>query len=178
MKRIVATEIGLVILGVFTGFFLSGGIKSSQEQQTFNIQTSTENQTLNEVQGNYIHSLVTTVVATETTPHAWVHNFAANLSPSFQKPGTASISLPGPNQIYAQNREFRPMHINVTAGTTVAFINKDMEEHTVTSVTGLFNGIMPVGSSFNFTFSDPGTYQFYCEPHRDMIGTVIVTAAP
>ncbi len=49
--------------------------------------------------------------------------------------------------------------------------------HTVTSYDDLFNADLNLaGSSFSYTFNEPGTYTYFCSPHEadNMIGTVIV----
>lgn len=80
------------------------------------------------------------------------------------------------------DNEFKPNQLTVKAGTTVVFTNTGNRTHTVTSDNGLFNsGRLSSGATFEFTFTDPGEYPFYCEPHGDpggegMSGVIIVTA--
>jgi plastocyanin len=65
------------------------------------------------------------------------------------------------------NGAFQPQAITVTAGETVTWTNPDSVAHTVTSgtadaLTNLFDsGSIAAGRSFSFTFTDPGTYQYY-----------------
>jgi predicted lipoprotein with Yx(FWY)xxD motif/plastocyanin len=67
--------------------------------------------------------------------------------------------------INVQNFAFNPKDLSIKAGTTVIWHNNDSATHTVTSDTGLFDGNLPGGADFQFTFSQPGTYPYYCKPH-------------
>jgi plastocyanin len=74
---------------------------------------------------------------------------------------------------------FQPNRIEVTAGTTVTWTNKDPLEHSVTAVDRSFDsGLIPSGGTWRYTFTRPGTYQFYCQPHPFMKGVVIVREGP
>jgi predicted lipoprotein with Yx(FWY)xxD motif len=72
--------------------------------------------------------------------------------------------------INVQNFAFDPKDLTIPAGTTVIWHNSDSATHTVTSDTGLFDGNLPGGADFQFTFSQPGTYPYYCKPHGGMGG--------
>ena len=64
------------------------------------------------------------------------------------------------------NISFNPSTVEVAAGTTVIWVNKDGVEHTTTSDTGLWDsGLLPQGGTFSYTFTQPGTYPYYCRPH-------------
>jgi plastocyanin len=72
---------------------------------------------------------------------------------------------------------YSPSPYTVKVGSTVTWVNKDGGTHTVTSVgSALFDsGDMPPGGTFKFTFTQPGTYQYYCTIHPWMTGTIVVT---
>jgi plastocyanin len=72
---------------------------------------------------------------------------------------------------------FSPMVIQVRAGTTVTWTNRDTDNHTVTFMPAMMmNGtILAPGGSFSYTFSAPGTYNYLCMYHQGMIGRVVVT---
>ncbi|MFN2290989.1 MAG: plastocyanin/azurin family copper-binding protein [Anaerolineae bacterium] len=78
------------------------------------------------------------------------------------------------------NTSFKPKEITIQAGTTVVWTNEDPLPHTVTSGTrdnpsGLFDsGTVGQGETFQFTFEEPGTYEYFCSIHPGMDGTVIV----
>ncbi len=103
---------------------------------------------------------------------------------------TNSIYLPmlfntgGPSQVSLKNISYIPNAITVKVGTQVVWTNNESSpiEHTVTSGTpgspsGVFDsGFLNIGQSFSFTFSAPGTYNYYCRIHlAAMTGTVTVT---
>ena len=73
------------------------------------------------------------------------------------------------------------MTITVPVGTTVIWSNKDHEEHTITSDTGLFDGRLsdhhvsgPMLLPFSYTFTERGTFNYHCVYHPEEVGTVIV----
>jgi plastocyanin len=70
---------------------------------------------------------------------------------------------------------FNPPTIEVAAGTTVTWTNNDSAPHTVTQDGGGFqSGRLDQGQTFSFTFDTPGTYEYHCEFHPNMHGTVVV----
>lgn len=83
-------------------------------------------------------------------------------------------------QVQMINTTFDPKEITIKAGTKVTWINNDSTGHTVTAGTrgnpsGLFDsGNVAPGQSFSFVFDTPGTYNYYCQYHQGMDGTVIV----
>lgn len=76
----------------------------------------------------------------------------------------------------AGSNSFSPNPVEVKVGETVRWVNDDSQGHTVTSKDGTFDsGIMGKGQSFSHTFDSAGEYQYFCEPHPTMVGTVVVT---
>ncbi|MEM3095099.1 MAG: cupredoxin family copper-binding protein [Nitrososphaera sp.] len=76
----------------------------------------------------------------------------------------------------AGSNSFSPNPAEVKVGETVTWVNDDSGGHTVTSKDGVFDsGMMGKGQSFSFTFDKAGEYQYFCEPHPNMVGTVVVT---
>ena len=70
---------------------------------------------------------------------------------------------------------FQPVDIEVPVGTTVDWTNEDPFAHTVTARDGAFDsGTMDGGATFSQTFSEPGTYAYFCAIHPSMTGTVTV----
>ncbi len=77
--------------------------------------------------------------------------------------------------------QFNPSAITVAVGDTVVWTNLDGANHNVTSDTGLFSSpLMIRGASFRFTPTEPGTYNYHCEIHPFIQGTVVAQppAAP
>jgi plastocyanin len=69
------------------------------------------------------------------------------------------------------------IHVVIGVNNTVVWTNNDNVTHTVTSTTGVFDsGLLPPGQSWNYTFTYPGTFNYYCTIHPWMKGTVIVEA--
>jgi plastocyanin len=79
-----------------------------------------------------------------------------------------------------QTFQFRPTPTEVKAGTQVAWTNNDDIQHTVTSGTpesrdGRFNSTLAgKGATFGVTFSEPGTYPYFCDRHQSMRGEIRV----
>src|SRR5260370_29843078 len=73
---------------------------------------------------------------------------------------------------------FYPQRITVKAGTTVTWINEDDVPHTVASSSKFFKlKVLDTRDKFSFTFTTPGTYEYFCTLHPHMTGTVVVEAA-
>ncbi len=76
------------------------------------------------------------------------------------------------------NFTFDPPRLTVKAGTTVTFTNVDDIPHTVASVTKAFRSTaLDTNDKFAFTFTTPGTYEYFCSLHPHMKGTIVVEAA-
>ncbi|HLZ96725.1 MAG TPA: cupredoxin family copper-binding protein [Steroidobacteraceae bacterium] len=70
---------------------------------------------------------------------------------------------------------FVPTPLTVKAGSTVTWVNRDDEPHTVVSDTGMFkSGGMDTNETFSYKFDRPGTYRFACSIHPRMVGTIVV----
>ena len=87
---------------------------------------------------------------------------------------TTPIPVSGPNEVLIFGREFRPGIITVPVGTKVTWVSKELEGHTVTSNTGLFNGVIASFGSFSYTFTERGSFEYHCEIRSEMSGVVIV----
>ena len=86
----------------------------------------------------------------------------------------------GANDIFIQGTAFSPSNKTISVGTTIKWTNKDNFTHTVTSGTpgspsGLFDsGNLGLNGEFSFTFTQAGTFKYYCKIHSSMTGTIIV----
>ncbi|TSA18251.1 MAG: hypothetical protein D4R72_02595, partial [Nitrosopumilales archaeon] len=82
----------------------------------------------------------------------------------------------------AANNCFSPTPAYVSPGTTVTWSNTDKLSHTVTSGRASDNdagslydsGLIKTGKTFQFTFYNSGTYNYFCTVHPWMVGQVIV----
>jgi plastocyanin len=78
-------------------------------------------------------------------------------------------------EIKIDNFNFMPQDTTVAAGTTVTWINRDDVPHTVVSTNGKFKSkALDTDDKFSFTFSEPGTYEYFCSVHPKMTAKVIV----
>jgi plastocyanin len=76
------------------------------------------------------------------------------------------IGQPSENEIFLLYKAFTPTSLTVAKGTTVKFTNKDNANHTATSSSGRFDsGKIQSGESWSYTFTEAGTYYFYCNYH-------------
>lgn len=76
-----------------------------------------------------------------------------------------------------QNFAFSPPVIGVRVGQMVTWTNKDVEQHTATARDKTFNSdVLDTNTSYAFTFTKAGTYDYNCLIHPDMVGSVIVSA--
>jgi plastocyanin len=83
------------------------------------------------------------------------------------------------NSVSIKGFAFNPAQVNVTKTGTVTWTNDDGTTHTVTSgvpgtPNGKFDQRVESGNTFKFTFTDAGTYEFFCSIHNSMRGTVTV----
>ena len=104
-----------------------------------------------------------------------------------------------PDGISMADHAFTPETERVAVGETVTWVNDSDETHTVTAVEDslpegaayfssgeasseddanddLGGELIAPGEKFEWTFEEPGTYRYYCIPHRSdgMEGTVVV----
>ncbi len=105
------------------------------------------------------------------------------------------MEMGGDDDVITVGLKFMPPDITVKVGDTVTWTNGETIGHTITSgvwadvnqATGLRGTETPDGlfdhalapkgqdgDSFSFTFTEPGTYQYYCQPHLTMNATVTV----
>jgi plastocyanin len=78
-------------------------------------------------------------------------------------------------EVKIDNFAFSPATITVKAGTQVTWINHDDIPHTVDSTEGRFKSkALDTDDTFQFTFTAPGEYPFYCRMHPKMTGKIIV----
>jgi plastocyanin len=71
---------------------------------------------------------------------------------------------------------FKPQTLTVKAGTTVTWTNKDADAHGIASSNNAFarSKALDTNDDYSFTFSTPGTYQYFCYIHPQMTGTIVV----
>lgn len=71
---------------------------------------------------------------------------------------------------------FSPSAITIKKGTTVTWTNNDSTSHNAVSeqTDGPDGPLLSQGQTYSFTFNTIGTFDYFCEPHPQMTGTVTV----
>ena len=75
------------------------------------------------------------------------------------------------------NFTFTPQKLTVKVGDTVTWTNGDDIPHTVTSTGHFRSKALDTGDKFTYTFTTPGTFQYFCSLHPQMQGSVVVEGA-
>jgi plastocyanin len=86
-----------------------------------------------------------------------------------EKASTAEVKI--------DNFSFGPAALTVPVGTTVTWTNRDDIPHTVVSTDdpkAFKSKVLDTDEKFSFTFSQAGTYPYFCSIHPKMTGKVIV----
>jgi plastocyanin len=99
-----------------------------------------------------------------------------------------SMTTDGPDAVDAPSAEasvgvkdsrFDPTDIEIAAGGTVTFTNNDPYDHTITSAADssieFDSGAIGQDATFEQTFDTAGTYEYFCEIHPTMRGTITVS---
>jgi plastocyanin len=92
-------------------------------------------------------------------------------------PGVGPARAEGPaSAISIDNFSFTPATLTVKAGTTVTWTNKDDIPHGIASSNNAFkkSGALDTDDGYSFTFTTPGTYQYFCYLHPHMVGSIVV----
>jgi plastocyanin len=90
-------------------------------------------------------------------------------------PGRPAVAAAAASEVKIDNFSFSPQEITVPVGTKVTWVNRDDTPHTVTSVDKKFKSqALDTDDQFSFTFSEPGTYEYFCSVHPKMTAEVVV----
>ena len=91
---------------------------------------------------------------------------------------TTPVPAGGSNAVMIKNFAFSPATLTVKTGSTVTWTNQDVAPHQVASDPGtpvaFSSDSLVNGASYQFTFTQPGTYTYHCTIHPNMKGTIIV----
>ena len=105
---------------------------------------------------------------------------ATSGSQSGSNSGVAQAAAAGPStvpstEVKIDNFAYSPGVVTVKVGAQVTWTNKDDIPHTVDSTEGKFkSAALDTDDKFQFRFSEPGEYPFYCRMHPKMTGKIIV----
>jgi Icc protein len=92
-------------------------------------------------------------------------------------PAVAVTSAGAALEVKIDNFAFTPGATTVKPGTEVIWINRDDIPHTVDSTDGKFkSAALDTNDKFQFRFSEPGEYPYFCRMHPKMTGSVVVQA--
>ena len=99
--------------------------------------------------------------------------------------GSGSRGVPGPQiaaastvDVEVRDFAFAPPDVSVPAGSAVRWELVGAAPHTVTADDGSFDsGMLEAGATYTQTFDTPGTVEYRCTFHPEMVGTVTVTSA-
>ncbi|MCA1667271.1 MAG: cupredoxin family copper-binding protein [Thermomicrobia bacterium] len=82
---------------------------------------------------------------------------------------------PAHPQVGIDNFAFGPKSLVVPVGATVLWTNHDDVPHTVTSRDKKFSSpALDTDEHFSFTFTEPGTYAYFCAIHPIMTAEIVV----
>ena len=96
------------------------------------------------------------------------------LEKSDQRVAATAPAPDGPKIQIAKHKYDRPT-LTVPVGTTVTWLNKDEDVHTVVSTTLTFRSPgLETDDAYSYKFTKPGVYQYFCTLHPLMTGKVIV----
>jgi len=95
----------------------------------------------------------------------------AAIQPGSAKAGDQSAAA----EVKIDNFSFGPATLTVAAGTTVTWKNNDDVPHTVVSDDKTFRSkALDTDDKFSYTFTKPGTYNYFCSVHPKMTAKVVV----
>jgi amicyanin len=98
-------------------------------------------------------------------------------------PGTAAGQMAQPVAVDTQagprieitKHKFSRPTLTVPVGTTVTWLNRDEDVHTVVSTTLAFKSAgLETDEAYSYKFAKPGVYEYFCTLHPLMTGKVIV----
>jgi glucose/arabinose dehydrogenase len=102
---------------------------------------------------------------------AQTHTVTAGAAPTTY---TATFGLP-PVGVTVSDFAFSPDRLRIAPGTTVTWTFNGPSNHTVTSLQNLFDsGAKAPGTTFSYTFTTTGSFQYRCTIHPTMRGRVVV----
>jgi plastocyanin len=88
--------------------------------------------------------------------------------------GTITVVLPYDILINIQDNYFDPQVVQIQPGQTVRWQNQGGHDHTSTADFGEWDsGMLSNGQFFDFTFPSEGVFDYHCEMHPSMLGTIV-----
>lgn len=97
-----------------------------------------------------------------------------------QAGGAAAAAAPSTKSVEAMGYKFTPASLTIAVGDTVTWTNHDTAPHNIVVTDGpekFTSPTLQTGQTFSHTFTQAGTYSYYCAIHPDMKATVTVTGS-
>lgn len=106
---------------------------------------------------------------------AALHSSPQSSTPAEPTATATPAASTGTIQASIENFSYTPKQLTVKTGTTVVWTNKDDTPHTVTSNDNLFaSPLLDTNEKFQYTFTKPGKFSYFCKVHPKMTGVVEV----
>jgi plastocyanin len=84
-------------------------------------------------------------------------------------------TAPQTTTVQIKNFEYVPQNVTIHAGEEITFVNDDDEAHTVSATDKTFDsGGLDTNQKWQYVFKTPGKFNYFCEMHPYMKGTVTV----
>jgi len=81
------------------------------------------------------------------------------------------------NEVVIENFDYLPKEVTVAAGTKITWTNEDSAKHTATAADGadvFTTDTLEDGQSKSVTLDKAGRYEYFCQFHEFMKGSVVV----
>jgi plastocyanin len=106
-------------------------------------------------------------------PHARSHHAATT-----GLAGRVTAHVAGDPGVTVADFHFSPATTTIHVGDTITWSNAGPSSHTATAHGGSFDtGVLKKGQSASHTFTQAGTFTYFCQIHTFMHGTIVVLAA-
>jgi len=92
----------------------------------------------------------------------------------------APAAAPAAKSVEAMGYKFSPADLTINVGDTVTWTNHDTAPHNIVVTDGpekFTSPTLQTGQTFSHTFTQAGTYSYYCSIHPDMKATITVTGS-
>lgn len=118
--------------------------------------------------GGILYGLIYYFVFANKGGYSYTNNNSKQTTPA----GSTTIAK---NSVQISSFSYSPETLVIKPGDTVTWTNQDSVGHSATADDKSFDtGILDKGKSATVTFGKAGTYTYYCTPHPNMHGTIIV----
>jgi amicyanin len=96
---------------------------------------------------------------------------------SSPKPADSKTQTASAYVVKIDNFSFSPVTLTIPAGAKVTWTNHDDMAHNVVSTEKKFKSkLLDTDDSYSNTFTEPGTYEYFCGLHPKMVGKIVVEA--